>query len=531
MSDAVLPLPSGHPRSINPWFVGAAVILPALMGTVGTTSVGVARPYIAGGLSAPSADDEWVMISYLAAHAFILPITGWLSAQFGRRNYFLWSIAVFTIASVLCGMAASLPQLILFRVIQGLAAGGLQPSGQAILLDTFPPKKQGAAQTLFVIALLVGPIVGPVFSGWLIRNYDWRWIFYVNAPVGLVSFLACYALLEDPDHLRQERAELKTRPLSFDGIGLGLLALVIASWETMLGKGQEWDWLDDSFGRMQTLLIVFVVALAGFLYRELTIADPVVNFRVLRERNFAVSCGITFGTFAVLYASSIALPLMLLTTFGYDAYAAGSVLWPAGAFALVTLLVVGRLVCWGIDARWLIASGLLVMAGGNYWMALMNLQISPSLAIWPRVVTIVGLSLMIAPLNVAAFLYTPKHLRGAAVGLLALIRNEGCSFGVTTVETLQERRNQFHTARMGDYLDPFNPAVTSYLRQMQEFFCQLTGDPAGSQQCALQALADLRQQQSATFAFLDVFWVAAVASVVLALLVCLMKRSVAETRV
>ena len=227
----------------------------------------------------------------------------------------------------------------------------------------------------------------------------------------------------------------------------------------------------------------------------------------------------------MLYAASIALPLMLLTTFGYDAYAAGRVLWPAGIFAAVVLLVVSCLVGWGIDARWLIASGLLVMAAGNYWMALMNTDISPWLAIWPRVVLIVGLSLMIAPLNVAAFLYTPKHLRGATVGLLALLRNEGCSFGVTMVETLQERRNQFHTARMGDCLDPFNPEVTSFLEQTRAFFYQQTGDPAGSQQLALQMLADLREQQAASFAFFDVFWVAAVLSLGAgAFLVLLMKR-------
>jgi DHA2 family multidrug resistance protein len=528
MGNETLPLPSGIQRAINPWFIGAAVVIPTLTGVVGTTIVGVARPYIAGGLSAPAADDEWVMISYLAAHAFILPVTGWLSAQFGRRNYFLWSIAVFTIASVLCGMASNLPQLILYRVIQGLAAGGLQPSSQAILLDSIPAEKQGAAQTMFVIALLVGPIVGPVLSGWLVRNYNWRWIFYINAPVGLVAFLACYALLEDPDYLKQERAELKKRPLNFDGIGLGLLALVIGSWETMLGKGQEWDWLGDPFGRVQTLLIVFMLALAGLLYRELTIASPLVNLRVLRDRNFAVSCGITFGAFAMLYAASIALPLMLLTTFGYDAYAAGSVLWPAGVFSTLTLLVVGRLVGWAIDTRWLIASGLLIMAAGNYWMALMNLHISPWLAIWPRVVMIIGLSLLIAPLNVAAFLYIPKHQRGAAVGLLALLRNEGCSFGVTMVQTLQERRNQFHTARIGDYLDPFNPELTSFLEQTQAFFYQQTGDPAGSQQLALQVLADLCQQQAASFAYFDVFWVAAVASLGLVFLVLLMKRSVVE---
>jgi MFS transporter, DHA2 family, multidrug resistance protein len=529
MSSATLPLPSGSRPAINPWFVGAAVVIPTLMGVAGWTIVGVARPYIAGGLSAPAADDGWVMTSYLAANAFILPITGWLSAHFGRRNFFLWSIAVFTLASVLCGMATSLPQLVLFRIIQGLGAGGLQPTSQAILLDSLPLEKQGAAQMMFGIAFMVGPVIGPVFSGWLVINYGWRWIFIINAPVGLVSFLACYALLEDPDYLRQERAELKKRPFNFDGIGLGLLALVMASGEVMLYKGQEWDWLDDSFWRVQTLLIVFVLALAGLIYRELTFANPVVNFRVFRERNFAVSCVISFGSLAVLYMASVALPLMLLTTFGYDAYAAGRVLWPAGVFPMLTLLVVGRLIGWGMDARWLIALGLLIMAASNYWMTLMNLYISPSLAIWPRVVLIFGLSLMFAPLNVAAFLYIPRQLRGAAVGLLALVRNEGGSFGVSMVQTIQERRNQFHTARAGDFLDPLNPEVSSFLQETGAVFYQQTGDQTGSQQIALQMLGNLRQQQTVTFAFFDVFWVAAVASLGLVFLVLLMKRSVVET--
>ena len=528
MSCATVPLPTDSRSAIKPWFVGAAVVIPTLMGVVGTTIVGVARPYIAGGLSAPITDSEWVMTSYLAAHALVLPITGWLCAHFGRRDYLLWSIAVFTIASGLCGMATNLPQLILFRVVQGLAAGGFQPLSQSILLDRLPLEKQGAAQTLFGVAVLVGPIVGPLLGGWLVVNYSWRWIFHINVPWGLVCFLACYALLEDPEYLKQARAELKKRPLDFDGIGLGLLALVIACWEAMISKGEEWDWLSDPFWRVQTLLIVFVLALAGLLYRELTFARPVVNFRVLRERNFAVSCGISFGALAVLNAASVALPLLLLTLFGYDAYVAGLVLWPAGVFAALILLVVGRLLGWSIDARWLIASGLLIMAAGNYWMALMNLYISPSQAIWPRVVVILGLSLMFAPLNVAAFLYIPQHLRGAAVGLLALLRNEGGSFGTSMVQTFQERRNQFPTARAGEFLAPFNPKASSFLKQTSAFFYQHTGDPAGSQQMALQTLADLRRQQAASFAYFDVFWVAAVASLVLVFLVFLMKRSVAE---
>ncbi len=524
---AVSASPVSRP-AINPWFVAVAVVIPTFMEVMDTTVANVALRYIAGGLSAAVIDSEWVITSYLAANAFVLPITGWLSAHFGRRNYFLASIAVFTLASGLCGMATSLPQLVLFRVIQGLAGGGLQPSSQAVLLDSFPREKQGAAQTMFGVAALLGPIVGPTLGGWLVDTYSWRWIFYINLPVGLFALLACYALLDDPDYLKQQRWELKRRPLNFDGIGLGLLALVMASWEVVLSKGQEWDWLGDPFWRVQTLLIVFVLGLGALLYREMTFASPVVNFRVLRERNFAASCVIIFSAFAVLYAATVALPALLQTLFGYDAFVSGLVLSPAGFFSIMMLVIVGALLGRGVDARWLIASGLLVMAAGAYWMAVMNLQISPWQVVWPRVVLIIGLSLIFAPINVAAFLYTPQRLRGAAVGLLALLRNEGGSFGTSMGQTIQERREQFHLSRLADSLSPLNPHVHSFLEKGQAFFMQHTGDPARSRQMTEQALAGLRQQQAAALAYFDVFWLCAVLGLALVLLVLLMKRSVAE---
>src|SRR5438874_4384044 len=238
------------------------------MEVLDTTIANVALRYIAGGLSAAVIDSEWVLTSYLAANATILPISGWISARLGRRNYFLLSIAVFTIASGLCGMATSLGQLILFRVIQGVAGGGLQPSSQGVLLDSFPPEKQGTAMTMFGIAALIGPIVGPTLGGWLVVNYDWRWIFYVNVPVGLLALAAAYFLVEDPDYLKHERAELRGRPLNFDYIGLGLLALAMSCWEIILSKGQEWDWLGDPFGRVQMLILLFVLGLALLVFRE-----------------------------------------------------------------------------------------------------------------------------------------------------------------------------------------------------------------------------------------------------------------------
>jgi DHA2 family multidrug resistance protein len=513
---------------INPWFVAAAVVIPAFMEVLDTTIANVALRYIAGGLYAAQIDSEWVITSYLAANAIILPMSGWLAAHLGRRNYFLGSITVFVIASALCGIATSLGQIILFRVLQGLAGGGLQPSSQGILVDSFPPEKQGTAQSMFTIAALIGPIVGPTLGGWLVVNYDWRYIFYINIPVGLVALVACYFLVQDPDYLKQERAELSRKPLNFDYIGLGLLSLVMSCWEITLSKGQEWDWFGDPFWRVQTLVILLVGGFGLLIYREMRIANPIVNFRVLGDRNLAMCCIIISCTYAVLYAASISLPALLQALFGYDALAAGLVLSPAGFTSISMVIVVGMLIGRGYDARWLIAAGLLVVAASNYWMALMNLEISPWQAAYPRMMLTAGLGLIFAPLNVAAFKYIPARLRGASVGMLALLRNEGGSVGTSLAQTVQERREQFHLLRLGEFLDPFNAAVNSYFDQARAFFYGQSGDAAESQLRALQKLEEERQRQAASLAYFDVFFLAAVLALALVPLVLFMKRSVAE---
>jgi DHA2 family multidrug resistance protein len=508
--------------------VAAAVVIPTFMEVLDTTIANVALRYIAGGLSASNVDAEWVLTSYLAANATILPISGWLSAHLGRRNYFLISIGVFTFASALCGMATSLEQIILFRVVQGLAGGGLQPSSQGVLLDAFPPEKQGSAQTLFGIAALLAPVVGPTLGGYLTVQYNWRWIFYINIPVGLLALAMSYFLVDDPPYLKQQRAEQRGRPLNFDYIGFGLLALAMSCWEIFLSKGQEWDWLGDPFWRIQTLMILFAVALGCFIYRELTISNPIVNLRVLGERNLAASCIIIFCAYAVLYGASTSLPGLLQSLFGYDAYVSGLVQSPAGIFSILMLLVVGTLIGRGLDTRWLIALGLLVMAIGCYWMALMNLYISPWQVVWPRVVMICGLSMVFAPLNVAAFKYTPLRLRGSAVGLFALLRNEGGSVGTSIAQTMEQRREQFHLSRLTDTIGQLKPQVQGFLSQGQTVFMQRTGDPVRSKLDSLQRLSDLRQQQGASLAYFDVFFLCAVVGVALVFLVLLMKRSVAE---
>jgi DHA2 family multidrug resistance protein len=319
---------------------------------------------------------------------------------------------------------------------------------------------------------------------------------------------------------------LRKRPFSFDSIGLSLLVIVMVCWEVVLSKGQEWDWLGDPFWRVQTLLILFSVSLAGLIFWELSHRSPVVNFRPLRERNFVACCLIIFFAYAVLYGASTSLPGLLQSLFGYDALNAGMVMSPAGLFALLAMPAIGLLLGRGIDARWLLAAGLIVMAAGNWWMSQMNLDISPDQIIWPRVLIVLGLSMCFAPANVAAYLYTPLELRGAAVGLLSLLRNEGGSFGTSMAQTLHERRDQFHTLRLGEYLDPFNPALSSFVEQVQGRLDM--GDPAALQQLAAQAIDILRRQQASALAYFDCFWIFAVVTLALMLVVPLMRPSVAE---
>ena len=508
--------------------MAAIVVVPTFMEVLDTTIAVVALRYIAGGLSATVSDGEWVLTSYLAANAVILPITGWLSAHLGRRNYFLASIAIFTLSSLLCGLAGSLSQLILFRVVQGLAGGGLQPSSQGVLLDAFPREKQGVAMTLFGFAALIAPVIGPTLGGWITDSYSWRWVFLINVPVGLLALGGCYALLRDPDYLVAQRMEVRKQPLNFDSIGLSLLVIVMVSWEVMLSKGQEWDWLGDPFWRIQTLAIFFGLGLVALVFWELRHRNPVVNFRPLGERNFAACCLIIFCAYLALYAASTSLPGLLQSLFGYDALSAGLVMSPGGIFAVLAMPIVGRLLGLGTDARWLIAAGLLLMTAGNYWMSQLNLDISPGQAVWPRVLVVAGLAVCFAPANVSAYLYTPLAMRGAAIGLLSLLRNEGGSVGTSLAQTVQERRDQFHVLRLGESLDPFNPAVASFLEQARGTFLQQTGDPVAAQQLAWQALENLRQQQASSLAYFDTFWMMAVLTFCVAFAVLFMKRSVAE---
>src|SRR4051812_41149251 len=530
MSVAAAPAPAvaGTRPAVNPWALAMIVTVPTFMEVLDTSIANVALRHIAGGLSAAENDSEWVITSYLASNAIVLPLSGWLSVTFGRRNYFLASVFLFTISSGLCGMATSLEQLVAFRLLQGLAGGGLQPGTQGVLLDSFPQEKQGSAMTLFGIGVLIAPILGPTLGGWITDNYSWRWIFYINLPVGAVAFLLCYALLEDPDYLKALRADRWSRPIRFDYAGLGLIVLGLGSLEIVLSKGQEWDWFGDPFYRVQSLVAILATSLVGFVAWELRTPDPVVNLRPLADRNFGASTVIIFANYAVLYGALTSLPGMLQSLFGYDATNSGLVMSPSGVFALLMMPVVGFLLARGVDARHLVTGGLVLVAAGCYWMAQLNLFISPWQVVWPRVVQTLGTSMLFAPLNVAAYMYLPRELRGSAAGLYNLLRNEGGSVGTSVARTLIERRDQFHTLRLGEQLDLLNPNVAQALGSGQERLLQITGDPAASELLSVQVLSDVRAQQSASLSYFDCFWVFAILALALIPLVFLMKRSVAQ---
>jgi DHA2 family multidrug resistance protein len=407
--------------------------------------------------------------------------------------------------------------------MQGVSGGGLQPCTQGVLLDTFPREKQGQAMTVFGMAALIAPIVGPTLGGYITDNYSWRWIFFLNVPVGVVAVSAAWYLLEDPEYLRERREQMRRSGAGFDAMGLGLVVLGIASLEVFLSKGTEWDWFGDPFWRTHVLFAGVVVGLGGAIWRELTAANPVVDLRPFGNRNFLAAGVVLFCAYGVLYGSVTSLPGLLESLLGYDATHAGLVMSPAGLFAIMLMPVVGLLLARGVDARWLIMCGALFLWAGCYWMSKLTLDVGPWQVVWPRVVQTLGLTMMFAPLNVAAYATMDPRLRPAAVGVFALLRNEGGSVGTSLATALRERRFQFHLERLGEWLDPLNPAARDYHDAVRDFLMTQFGDPVRADRGAWQLIENLRQQQALSLSYFDCFWAFGAAALALIPLALLMR--------
>ena len=470
------------------------------MEVLDTSIANVSLPHIAGNLSAGVDESTWVLTSYLVSNAVVLPLSGWFSSLIGRKRFYMLCVVVFTASSFLCGLAPSLGLLVFFRVLQGAGGGGLQPSEQAILSDTFPPAKRGMAFAVYGVAVVVAPTIGPWLGGWITDNFSWRWIFYINVPVGILSLVLTSFLISDPPYMK--RTSLK-QGFRIDYVGIGLLSLGLASLQIILDKGQREDWLQSDFIRV--FFVLMVVGLISAVIWELRAKEPVVDFRMLRDRNFAVA---TFAMFLLgfgLYASTVLIPQFLQQLMGYDAETAGLALSPGGLVIMCMMPVVGFLVS-KFETRWLVMVGCVISSLALFWMSRWNLEISYGVAAKARMLQGLGLAFLFIPINVAAFSTVPKEKTNMGTGIINLARNMGASIGIATVTTMLDRRAQFHQATLVGYVDPSNPAYRSLVAGVAARLSSVGADPAMAQQQAHGVLYNIVQRQSAMLSFVDDFW-------------------------
>lgn len=434
-----------HPR-FNPWVIAFTVTLATFMEALDSSIANVALPHIAGSLASSQDESTWVLTSYLVSNAVVLPISGWISNRIGRKRFYMISVALFTVFSLLCGLAPTLPILIFFRIIQGAAGGGLQPSERAILADTFPPERRSLAFSLYGMAVVLAPAIGPTIGGWITDNYTWRWIFFLNIPVGIISLILTSRIVEDPPYLKR----MRERVGSVDGIGLGLLVLTIGALQIMLDKGQEDDWFGSHF-----ILLCAILAGGGFLaflYRELTTEHPIIDLRLYKKRNFAMTQIVMVLIGAALYSTTVMIPQYLQELMGYTAEQAGLALSIGGLVLIVLFPVVG-FIGQKIDPRLMITVGFAVLTIGILRIADLNLTISFWDAASWRVVMVLGMPLLFVPISVMSYVGVPQTKNNEVSGLTALARNIGGSLGISFITTMLTRRTQMHETYLAAHVN------------------------------------------------------------------------------
>jgi len=510
-----LRMPDG---SINPWVIAVTVTLATFMEVLDGSIANVALPHIAGNLSASADESTWVLTSYLVSNAIILPLSGWLSSLIGRKRFYMSCVVIFTISSFLCGFAPSLGMLVFFRILQGIGGGGLQPSEQAILNDTFPLAKRGMAFAVYGIAVVVAPTIGPWLGGFITDNYSWRWIFYINVPVGVLSIVLTYLLVSDPPYMKRINVKQGFR---VDYIGLGLITLGLGSLQIILDKGQREDWFGS--GLIRTFFVLAVVGLVAAIVWELKAKDPVVDISMLKNRNFAIATTAMFFLGFVLYASTVLIPQMLQELMGYPAELAGLALSPGGALIMVCMPIVGFLVS-RVDTRYLITFGCTISAASLFVMAGWNLQLDFKTAVLGRMMQAFGLAFLFIPINVAAFAYVPRDKTNMGTGIINLARNIGASVGIATVTTMLQRRSQVHESRLVERINPMNAA---YQNMINGTTGTLMAHGANATQATSQAhsmIYGILERQAVMLAFLDNFKMLGVVFFAIIPIFFLMKR-------
>jgi DHA2 family multidrug resistance protein len=501
-----------HPQ-INPWIIAVSVMFATFMEVLDSTVVNVSLPHIAGSLSATVDESTWALTSYLVANAIVLPITGWLANHFGRKRLLMMSVTGFTFASFLCGFSPSLKFLVVCRVIQGLCGGALQPISQAVLLEAFAPEDRGKAMAFWGLGIVVAPILGPVLGGWLTDSYSWRWVFYINIPVGLGAIIMTKLFIFDPPYIGRKSSRI-------DYWGIGFLALGIASLQILLDKGQEDDWFASHF--MVALAIISVAGLAAFVVRELMTSDPVVHLKVLRVRTYTTGVFLMTMLGFVLYGSLVLLPILLQTLMGYPALQAGIAMAPRGLGSFIAMPIVGAILA-GFGARKLLAIGLSTGALTLFWLGSLNLNAGYWDIFWPQFIQGISLAMLFVPLTTITMDPIPKEEMGNATSIFNLMRNIGGSMGIATSTTMLARSEQMHINLLGAEVSPYNPRARALLAQLRAVFMARGSDPTTALRRAYQAVFGLVGQQAAITSFVQVFRFLGILFLVLIPLILVMK--------
>jgi DHA2 family multidrug resistance protein len=502
----------------SPWLIALVVTMATFMEVLDTSVANVALPHIAGNLSAGADESTWVLTSYLVSNAVVLPLSGWLSGMVGRKRFYMSCVALFTISSLLCGLAPSLGWLVFFRVLQGAGGGGLQPSEQAILADTFTPAKRGMGFAVYGMAVVAAPALGPTLGGWITDNFTWRWIFFINVPVGILSLILTSRLISDPPYLKKQ----KRVGAKIDYLGFGLIALGLGTLQIVLDKGQRADWFEAPYIRVFTF--IFVTALVLAIIWEFRVKDPIVDLRLFKDRTFLTANVMLFMLGFVMYSSTVLLPQYAQELMGYTAQRAGMMISPGGIAIMLLMPLVGFLVT-HYDARKLISFGFLIIGLATLNMMRFNLGVDFRTMMWARVLQATGIAFLFVPINTAAYAYLPREKGGAASGLINLSRNIGASVGISFVTTMLARRAQVHQSTLVSHLSVYDGHFMATVRTLTHHFTASGADTMMAARQAYGVVGEMVARQASLLAYIDNFWLLGMSALMLVPFVFIMKKA------